>query len=105
MKLWGGRFSQDSAKSAQSLSRSVQFDYRLAKYDIAVNLNHILTLEQTSIISKADSKKLQDALKKIGDEVNSQKFEILESDEDIHSSIERRLVELLPDIEIGRAHV
>ena len=98
MKLWGGRFSQDSAKSAQALSRSVHFDYRLAKYDIAVNLNHVLTLEQTSIISKADSKKLQDALKKIGDEVNSQKFEILESDEDIHSAIERRLVELLPDI-------
>ena len=98
MKLWGGRFSDGIAKSAELLSRSVDFDYRLAKYDIAVNLVHVRSLEQNGVIEKAESEKIQKALKKIGQEIVDGNSRISESDEDIHSVIERRMIEELPDL-------
>lgn len=98
MKLWGGRFSNEAANSAQLLSRSIDFDKRLAKYDIAVNLVHTKTLEKIGVIDKSNSEKIQNALKKIGVEVAENRLVIQASDEDIHSAIERRVVELLPEL-------
>lgn len=98
MKLWGGRFSDEISKSAELLSRSIDFDYRLAKYDIAVNLVHVQSLEQNGVIEQAESEKIQKALKKIGQQILAGNLKINEPDEDIHSVIERRMIEELPDL-------
>ncbi|MCX6449066.1 MAG: argininosuccinate lyase, partial [Actinobacteria bacterium] len=40
MTLWGGRFESGPADAMAALSRSVEFDWRLAPYEIEVNLVH-----------------------------------------------------------------
>ena len=40
MALWGGRFNEKPEASVARLSRSVDFDWRLARYDVIVNLAH-----------------------------------------------------------------
>jgi argininosuccinate lyase len=96
--LWGGRFSQGTAAAATALSRSVQFDWRLAPYDLRSSLAHLAGLEKGEIISKEDSAKINKALKELANEVNSGKFLPNGSDEDVHSALERGLVEKLGDL-------
>ena len=93
MTLWGGRFEQDPAEALIKLSRSVHFDWRLAPYEIEVNLAHLENLAAQSVISKPDSIKIKAALLELAAEIGSGKFSYTNSDEDVHSAIERGLVE------------
>ena len=62
MTLWGGRFNQSPSQSMRNLSRSVHFDWRLAPYEIEVNLVHLSNLINQKIVSKSDGEILQKAL-------------------------------------------
>ena len=95
MALWGGRFSAGPAQSVAALSRSVEFDWRLAQYDIRVNVAHVRGLEAGNVIGGADSQKIISALGELSQEVESGKFTYNSSDEDVHSAIERGLIEKL----------
>jgi argininosuccinate lyase len=46
MALWGGRFTEGSSDAMSALSRSVHFDWRLAPYEIEVNLIHLGKFDQ-----------------------------------------------------------
>ena len=56
MALWGGRFANGPADSVAALSRSVEFDWRLAPYDIRVNLAHLDGLIAAGVIEIVSSK-------------------------------------------------
>ena len=98
MALWGGRFSQSSAAAAAALSRSVHFDWRLAPYDLRSSLAHLAGLEKGGILAKEESSKIAAALKELLNEVASGKFKAIDSDEDVHSALERGLVEKLGEL-------
>ena len=93
MSLWGGRFNQSPAHSMRDLSRSVHFDWRLAPYEIEVNLVHLHNLIKQKIISKSDGQTLEKGLLELAGEIGSGKFTYNDDDEDVHSAIERGLVE------------
>ena len=93
MTLWGGRFDQSPAQSMRDLSRSVHFDWRLAPYEIEVNLVHLHNLIKQKIISKSDGQTLETGLLELAGEIGSGKFTYNDDDEDVHSAIERGLVE------------
>ena len=93
MSLWGGRFNQSPAQSMRDLSRSVHFDWRLAPYEIEVNLVHLHNLIKQKIISKSDGQTLETGLLELAGEIGSGKFTYNDNDEDVHSAIERGLVE------------
>ena len=93
MSLWGGRFNQSPAQSMRDLSRSVHFDWRLAPYEIEVNLVHLHNLIKQKIISKSDGQTLETGLLELAGEIGSGKFTYNDDDEDVHSAIERGLVE------------
>jgi argininosuccinate lyase len=93
MNLWGGRFNQSPAQSMRDLSRSVHFDWRLAPYEIEVNLVHLHNLIKQKIISKLDGQTLEKGLLELAGEIGSGKFTYNNNDEDVHSAIERGLVE------------
>ncbi len=95
MALWGGRFSSSPADSVFALSRSIDFDWRLAPYDLRSSLAHLAVLQSSSLISKEDGKALESALKELVAEVTSGKFTPIASDEDVHSALERGLTEKL----------
>jgi argininosuccinate lyase len=92
MALWGGRFTERSADAMSALSRSVHFDWRLAPYEIEVNLVHLENLIQLNIVSKEDGDTLRKALLELAQDIGSGKFIYINEDEDVHSAIERGLI-------------
>ncbi len=95
MALWGGRFSKEAGEAMFALSRSVHFDWRLASYDLRSSLAHLNSLEASAIIDKALAGKIRSAIKELQSEVASGKFAPIASDEDVHSALERGLIEKL----------
>jgi len=93
MTLWGRRFNKSPSRSMRDLSRSVHFDWRLAPYEIEVNLVHLNNLIKQKIVSKSDGEILQKGLLDLAGEIGGGKFTYNNDDEDVHSAIERGLVE------------
>lgn len=98
MALWGGRFTSGPAESVFALSRSVHFDYRLAPYDIRSSLAHLSILESSGLINKSESASISGVLRELMAEVTSGNFGINEDDEDIHSALERAMMERIGDV-------
>ena len=93
MALWGGRFSSGPAESVFALSRSVHFDYRLAPYDLRSSLAHLFVLESSGLINKRDAEQIAKVLRELMAEVSNGDFGINENDEDIHSALERAMMD------------
>ena len=98
MALWGGRFSQGPAESVFALSRSVHFDYRLAPYDLRSSLAHLSVLESSGLISSDDAKAIAKVLRELMIEITSGNFGIEEGDEDIHSALERAMMQRIGEV-------
>ena len=92
MALWGGRFLSEPADSVAALSRSVDFDWRLAPYDIRVNLAHLDGLVASGVIASGNGEVIRAGLKALSTEIIAGKFTYNDSDEDVHSAIERGLI-------------
>ena len=95
MALWGGRFAQGPEESVFALSRSVHFDWRLAPYDLRSSKAHLAILKKSGLIAGKDAEAIEKALKELSTEVTSGKFVAIDSDEDVHSALERGLTEKL----------
>ena len=91
--LWGGRFADGPSDTLFALSRSVQFDWRLAPYDLRSSLAHLAVLESSHLLSADTVSKLRGALKELQSEIVTGKFAPIDSDEDVHSALERGLTE------------
>jgi argininosuccinate lyase len=98
MALWGGRFSDGPADAVFALSRSVHFDWRLAPYDLRSSLAHLEILQSSGLLTSEVAEEIRSALKELIVEVASGAFIAIESDEDVHSALERGLTEKLGDI-------
>lgn len=98
MALWGGRFSDAPADAVFALSRSVQFDWRLAPYDLRSSLAHLAVLEKSGILNASVSTSIRSALHELQKEVAVGKFLPSATDEDVHSALERGLTEKLGEI-------
>jgi argininosuccinate lyase len=95
MALWGGRFAQGAEESVFALSRSVHFDWRLAPYDLRSSKAHCAILEKSGLIDAQDALAIAHALTDLSAEVASGSFVAIDSDEDVHSALERGLTEKL----------
>ena len=93
MTLWGGRFDSAPADAMAALSRSVHFDWRLAPYEIEVNLIHLKNLVEQGVVSKENGKNIESALLGLAKDIGSGSFKYTDADEDVHSAIERGLTE------------
>jgi len=95
MVLWGGRFASSPAEAVFALSRSIEFDWRLAPYDLRSSLAHLQVLQKGGLITSADAASIEGALRQLQSEVASGSFNPNENDEDVHSALERGLTEKL----------
>jgi len=98
MALWGGRFSHGPEESVFALSRSIHFDWRLAPYDLRSSMAHLAVLTKSGLIGSDDAATILVALKSLADEVANREFEPIASDEDVHSALERGLMQKLGEI-------
>ncbi len=90
MKLWEGRFTQPSAKSADDFNQSLSFDYKLYWHDILASIAHAKMLGETQIIPKEEADKISDTLVNMLADIEKGNLPI-EGSEDIHTFVENEL--------------
>ncbi len=93
MRLWGGRFSGELDSRALEFTASLPFDHRLYPYDIAVSKAHASALAECGILEEEELARVLGALEDIQEEMEEGTFTFLPDDEDIHTAVERALVE------------
>ena len=103
MKLWGGRFSGKMDPAAWDLNSSLAFDRRLALQDVRGSLSWAQALEQAGALTEDECAQIFTGLQAILSEFEQGHFLFLESDEDIHTAVERRLGELMGPV-AGKLH-
>ena len=93
--LWGGRFAGGPSPELAALSKSTHFDWRLAPYDLAGSKAHARVLARAGLLSDDDLARLTDGIDALASQVATGEFAPAEGDEDVHSALERGLVEQL----------
>jgi argininosuccinate lyase len=91
--LWGGRFTGGPADALAALSKSTHFDWRLARYDLAGSRAHARVLHGAGLLDDEQLSGMLTALDRLDDDVRSGAFAPGPADEDVHSALERGLIE------------
>ena len=94
-RLWGGRFASGPSDAMAALSRSVHFDWRLAPYDVRQTQAHARVLHGAGLLTNEELAEVDVALDNLLAEIRSGEFEPTAEDEDVHTAVERGLVERL----------
>ena len=97
-KLWGGRFKKPLDSEMEKFNASIDYDKIMWSADIDGSIAYAKALAKTSIISAEERDKLCQGLELVRNEWKGGKFQIVASDEDIHTANERRLTELVGDV-------
>jgi argininosuccinate lyase len=99
VSLWGGRFSGGPSEALALLSASVHFDWRLAPYDIAGSRAHARVLHKAGLLSDDELTRMLAGLDTLAKNVESGDLVATIADEDVHTALERGLLEILgPDL-------
>ncbi len=93
VSLWGGRFAGGPADALAALSKSTHFDWRLAVYDIAGSRAHARVLHGAGLLDDATLAAMLEALDALRADVASGDFLPQDGDEDVHTALERGLIE------------
>jgi argininosuccinate lyase len=93
--LWGGRFEGGPAEALARLSVSVHFDWRLAPYDLLGSKAHGRVLHRAGLLSDDELDRMLGALDDLRAEVVDGTFRPRVEDEDVHTALERGLLEKL----------
>jgi argininosuccinate lyase len=92
-RLWGGRFAGTPAEALARLSMSVQFDWRLAPYDLAASRAHARVLARAGLLDAGELGRILAALDDLEAACASNEFRPTVDDEDVHTALERGLLE------------
>ncbi|XVV01783.1 argininosuccinate lyase [Actinosynnema sp. CA-248983] len=91
--LWGGRFASGPADAMALLSASTHFDWRLAPYDIKGSRAHARVLHRAGLLTEDERDRMIAALDTLEADVASGAFTPTLADEDVHTALERGLIE------------
>ncbi|HTA02360.1 MAG TPA: argininosuccinate lyase [Streptosporangiaceae bacterium] len=93
LRLWGGRFESGPAEALARLSVSVQFDWRLAPYDLLASAAHARVLHKAGLLTDNELSRMVAALEDLGRACRAGSFRPSAHDEDVHTALERGLLE------------
>ncbi|GLZ06928.1 argininosuccinate lyase [Actinomadura sp. NBRC 104412] len=94
-RLWGGRFEGGPSDALARLSVSVQFDWRLAPYDLMGSRAHARVLHRAGLLTADELDRMLGALDDLEEACRSGAFRPTAADEDVHTALERGLLERL----------
>lgn len=92
MKLWGGRFKNNSDELMEAFNSSLEIDKRLYHEDITGSIAHVNMLASQHIISEQEHEEIIHGLESIYEDIKAGKIEISGNYEDIHSFVESHLI-------------
>ena len=93
LSLWGGRFAGGPSDALAALSKSTHFDWRLAPYDIAGSRAHTRVLHAAGLLDDDTRDAMLAGLEQLLADVESGSFIPAADDEDVHTALERGLIE------------
>ena len=95
-RLWGGRFAAGPAEALARLSVSVQFDWRLARYDLRASRAHARVLHRAGLLTDDElGGHARGARTTSTRPARTAAFRPTVADEDVHTALERGLLERL----------
>jgi argininosuccinate lyase len=95
MKLWSGRLSGSMDENFALLNNSLPFDKRLAQVDVCGSIAWAHALGRAGVLKQEEADNIVAGLEAILEEFKRAQFVFQESDEDIHTAVERRLTEMI----------
>jgi argininosuccinate lyase len=101
--LWGGRFSATPNALAFQFNASLPFDQRLWREDIRGSGAWALALVGAGVLTPLEGAQIAAGLERVHQEFESGTFQFAPGDEDIHTAVERRLIELVGPVG-GKLH-
>ncbi len=97
MTLWGGRFDEGPSELLWDYTVSVA-DRRLLVDDVEGSIAHVGMLAKVGILAAQEYEDIIAGLRRIQADALDGTFEFLDTDEDVHSAVERRLIELVGEV-------
>ena len=96
-KTWSGRFNEPVSELVKKYTGSIDFDKRLAKWDIQGSLAHAQMLQQAGVLSAEDLTAIREGMADIIAEIEAGDMAWSLDLEDVHMNIERRLTDKIGD--------
>ena len=94
--LWsGGRLEAALNQSMADLNRSLDIDKRMAEQDIRGSQAWAKGICKCGILTDAEYEQIRGGLDQVWEEIKAGSFVYQDTDEDIHTAVERRLTELI----------
>ena len=93
--LWAGGFAGPPDPAMWAYTSSLAVDRRLWRQDVAGSRAHVRALVAAGVLDEGEGKLLLDGLAEVARELGAGTFAWSETDEDVHTAVERRLTELV----------
>ena len=101
--LWHGRFDEGPAAELLAFTESLSFDRRMWPDDLIGSRAHVRMLAHVGILAPEEADAIVEGIDAVDAEMRAQTFAFVESDEDIHTAVERRVTELIGPVG-GKMH-
>lgn len=96
-KTWSGRFNEPVSELVKQYTGSIDFDKRLARWDIQGSLAHAQMLHEAGVLSAEDLSAIKQGMDAIQADIASGSLNWSLDLEDVHMNIERRLTDKIGD--------
>jgi argininosuccinate lyase len=97
-KTWGGVFDKATDRRVEEFTESVSFDRRLYAQDIEGSIAHAQMLAKVGLLTADECRQIEQAMGEIRQEIEQGRFPFRTELEDIHTHVERALIDRLGDI-------
>ncbi len=97
-KTWGGRFSGGTDERVEAFTESISFDRRLYRQDVVASQAHARMLAEVGLLTGDEAGRIVNALDDIAAQIERGELPFSIKLEDIHTHIERALIERLGDV-------
>ena len=94
-QLWHGRFDVSPAEELVEFTASLDVDQRLLVDDVACSKAHVRGLQRAGLLSEDELGAVLGGLDAVEMEFRAGELRFVDSDEDVHTAIERRVTELV----------
>jgi len=97
-KTWGGRFAAGTDARVEAFTESISYDRRLYRQDVRASQAHARMLAAVGLLTADEAERIAAALDRIADRIDRGDFTFSTALEDIHTHIERALIDDLGDL-------
>jgi argininosuccinate lyase len=103
MRVWGGRFGEESDQRVADFTRSIDVDRELAADDIQGSIAHVRGLARAGLISDEELTALVDGLSALAEDVTAGRLAWDPALEDVHNNLEVALTDRIGPV-AGKLH-